>query len=985
MDGLVKELSRICSKFPLKEKIVIVDSHTIGEQINEAFVKAGHQAINLKYKTVLDLAQSLVEVHSETPLMLLDPAVGVHFTYDLLTKLKEQDSLGYFSEMEITPSFSHAVYNTIQTLRLAGFTKDTLDKNAFISAEKAEDMLLILKEFANILDEKRLTDKAALFALAMEYTQADEGKQFILQSNLKLSKLEEQFLGSILPETVVKLPLAPVYGVTTPEGTNLRAPRWGDPTSLSYLYWQEEAVGGGNLAIFTAKTEELEVKHILEAIKIAKLPLDENIIFYSNADSYITLFYQLSQKLDLPITYGEGLPVTFSRPGRLAAGLLHWIKTNYSVQAFLDLINEGLLVLDEGAPSKTRIAKILRDLQIGWSPSRYLTGLDAEIGRLSEKIVNDQLYEGRLKELGVLRDWLSAIFKKLPPMDLMLNYKKCLAGIAYLVKNYSKTSSALDELAKKALLEEIESIVPYADETLPSYAVFEKVKDLLLGIRIGQSRPKPGHLHVTSYKQGVYNSRPNVFIVGLDNRKFPGAASEDPLLLDEERRNLSSQLPLLREKGQDNLYTLLQVMAHSTSRVTVSYCHFDINENRAVNPAFVVLQCFRLMTGNIDADFKALTALPSAIIAEDIFEDKDYWNEKLSAEQSIQIDDGVLDHFPNVKQGIAAETARNTGGLTEYDGIVQIDAAEYDPRLNPNKTMTAGKLETLAKCAYAYFLKEVLKIKPVEDFLFDYNTWLNPAVRGSLLHSIFEKFYKRLAEEGIKPSYQKHLNKLLGLARDLVEKEAAILPPPNDRIYQRELNDILACCDIFLREEERYSENYDSLQFEYSFGIGDREAAIISLPSGDIKVSGIIDRVDRANNGAYHIIDYKTGSTYNYEKNGAFKGGRQLQHLIYALAIEQHLNLGEGAVEESSYYFPTVKGLADRYTRKQDKTLRTNGIALLEKLVDVIRHGHFEMTDDKNDCKFCEFQSVCRRHLYDQDTLEMKQSNQMLKGVRAYD
>jgi ATP-dependent helicase/nuclease subunit B len=223
------------------------------------------------------------------------------------------------------------------------------------------------------------------------------------------------------------------------------------------------------------------------------------------------------------------------------------------------------------------------------------------------------------------------------------------------------------------------------------------------------------------------------------------------------------------------------------------------------------------------------------------------------------------------------------------------------------------------------------------------------------------------------------------IAVSLIEQQKEILPPPNERVYQREVKDILACCEIFLKEEERYGENYDPLHFEYSFGIGDQEPAIVTLPSGELKISGIIDRVDKSKDGKYHIIDYKTGSTYGYAKNGAFKGGRQLQHLIYALAIEQHLNLGEGAVEESAYYFPTVKGMAERFSRKQDTALRTKGLDILEKLIDVIKHGYFEMSDDENDCKFCEYKLVCRRHFYPKEALEMKQSNQRLKGVRAYD
>ncbi|MFL6558344.1 MAG: PD-(D/E)XK nuclease family protein, partial [Bacillus sp. (in: firmicutes)] len=389
-------------------------------------------------------------------------------------------------------------------------------------------------------------------------------------------------------------------------------------------------------------------------------------------------------------------------------------------------------------------------------------------------------------------------------------------------------------------------------------------------------------------------------------------------------------------------------------------------------------------TGNKDAEFKALKSLPSSIIANDIFEEKDYWNDKLTNDESLQLNEGILNHFTNVKQGIAAETARNSGNFSEYDGLVHINA-EDDPRLNQEKTLSAGKFETLAKCPYSYFLREVLKVRPVEDVSFDAAKWLDAATRGSLLHSIFETFYKRLTQVHDKPSYAKHLELIVEIAQTLIDEQKEVLPPPNDRVYQRERNDILACCDIFLKEEELHGENYDPLHFEYSFGIGEQEPAIITLPSGEVRIAGIIDRIDQSKDGKYHIIDYKTGSSFGYAKNAAFKGGRQLQHMIYALAIEQHLNLGEGAVEESSYYFPTQKGLAQRFTRKQDRTLRNNGLDILEKLIDAVKYGYFEMTDDVNDCKFCEYRLACRRHFYDKETLGLKQSNQKLKGIRAYD
>jgi CRISPR/Cas system-associated exonuclease Cas4 (RecB family) len=998
MKSLINALHSIMQEYPYQQKVMIVDQYSIGEQIMEAYVKSGYAAINLTYKTAMDLAKEVLETHFPNSPQIIDSTIGSQLTYLVLSQLKYRGLLHYFDQMEVTASFSRTMFQTIDTLRMAGYTSQTLNPAMFLTEKKGQDLKQILSNYEELLQKHQLSDQAELIRKALLYADIHSKDIHLLQSNLSLSYLEEELLHKLLPETTVKLPLQPVNGIKIPERTGVCSILWGEPVPFSNVYNLENAKEPAPLSIFTAKTEELEIKTIFQKIKDSQSQFDENIIYYTSGDPYITSFYHLSQKGDIPITFGEGIPVSFSRPGRLAAGILQWIKSNYSVTAFLDLLHQGVLTLEGGAPSNTRITRMLRDAHIGWGKDRYVTQLNDHYKALLEKAGKQEdderkaYYENRASQVSWVMNMFKTLTAKLPNNEEMMNHQAALNGLLYMIKNACKTTSALDELAKTALIDEIEKVLPYSNETYPRFSVFDKLEDLLLSMRVLRSKPKPGHLHVSSYQNGIYQSRPYVFIIGLDNKKFPGGSSEDPLLLDMERKKLGNRLPIMQDRGQEKLYSMLQLLAQSQGKVTVSYCHFDVNDNRAVSPSYLFLQCYRLVSGNHDADFNDIKQLPSTLALEDAFDERDYWNQYLVNNDQILVNRDLYEHFSNLERGLQAEKKRIQESFSEFDGLVFVDQAALDPIRNDEKVMTASRLETLAACPFSYFLEEVLGVKPVEEIKFDPYKWLDPATRGSLLHKTFETFYQELQKEGSTKPNENHEELIIGIALELINQQKEILPPPNDRVFQLEVNDILSCCRIFLKEEIVHCQTYKPTYFEYTFGAGENKPAEITLSSGKtIKVSGKIDRVDETSSGKYHIIDYKTGSTYNYGTNKIFKGGRQLQHLLYALAIEQHLQLEAGIVEESAYYFPTAKGLGERYVRTQDTTVRTNGLDILERLMDVLANGTFTMTDDPEDCKFCEFKMVCRRSFYHEDTLKVKVMDKNVEalrrfiGVRAYD
>lgn len=999
MKSLVEQLVTIHTNFPFQEKIIISDSYTMGAQMLEAFTDHGHKAINLTYKIVNDLAEELIELHHPDQKELVNGTIGSQLVSTILLQLKENHSLRYFNKMEITASFSQAMYQILHTIRLAGYTSATLNSNAFLTEDKGEDIKLILAEYEALLLSYQRTDYAENLRVAKEYATSNTSNSiYILQSNLSLTHLEEEFLYALLPEQTYKLPLQQVFGVKVPEKTSLRSIMWGEPTPLSYLYDLDHKIDTDKITLFAAKTEEVEMNHILHKIKESQTKIDNHVIYYTNREPYVTHFYHLSQKVDLPITFGEGLPVLTTRPGRLIAGMLQWIASNYSVNGFLDMLHEGLIHIEEGMPSGIKITNILRKASIGWGKKRYISQLTEEINRLEKKLEEEieekkeEYYQEKLNQVNLLQKWFVKLLNKMPEYKEELNYQECLNGIVFVLKNYCRTSSVADSVAKTELLEEIQKLSPYCDETLSRFKVFEKLRELLLSINVLKSGAKPGYLHVTSYEYGIYETRDFVYIVGLDSRKFPGESKENPLLLDTERNRLGNGLNVNEHKGQEKLYNLVQLFAQHEEDITLSYCNFAINENRVVHPAHVFLQAYRLISGKPDADFKDVAKIPSYFVAKELFNEKDYWAQKIIAEETVTLQDNVLSQFHNLQLGMKAYRARNEVTFTEFDGKIEIDQDIFDPRINQEQSITAGRLEKLAKCPYSYFLSEVLGVQPIEDTMFNPNKWLDAATRGSLLHSIFESFYKTLQERNEKPFYSKHQGTLLKIAKEHIELQRKIIQPPNERVYELEMVDIEECCKIFLKEEEQHVDTYKPLHFEYTFGVQEIEAAEITLPSGQsVKVAGKIDRVDETSSGKWHIVDYKTGSSYGYSKHGLFNGGRQLQHFIYALAIEQHLKLETGFVEESAYYFPRVKGLAQRFVRKQDEQVRSQGLTLLENLIQLISQGVFPMTDDESDCKFCEFQSVCQRKFYDSDTLSAKQSDKTYEplrqflGVRAHD
>ncbi|TSC63664.1 MAG: hypothetical protein G01um1014106_451, partial [Parcubacteria group bacterium Gr01-1014_106] len=119
-----------------------------------------------------------------------------------------------------------------------------------------------------------------------------------------------------------------------------------------------------------------------------------------------------------------------------------------------------------------------------------------------------------------------------------------------------------------------------------------------------------------------------------------------------------------------------------------------------------------------------------------------------------------------------------------------------------------------------------------------------------------------------------------------------------------------------------------------------------SLQLSTTRVTGRIDRIDRAENGAVIITDFKTGEGKGKDAS------TDTQLSIYALATRKALGL-----EPAKLRFAYVEtGAEEASTRTQEQDIQT--AQHIEDVASRIRRGEFQATPGYW-CRFCDFRKIC--------------------------
>ena len=349
-----------------------------------------------------------------------------------------------------------------------------------------------------------------------------------------------------------------------------------------------------------------------------------------------------------------------------------------------------------------------------------------------------------------------------------------------------------------------------------------------------------------------------VLVCGLTESEFPLAATPEPFLSDELRRELAICSGLRLRPREDTLgrerYLLYTSVSRATERVVLSYRSSDEEGNLALPSPFL------------------------ADVSELLVED---WPERRRRRMLADV------VWPAMEAPTERELARTraaakaplAGDVPSPIGSLSEAALEH---VRHRRILSAGALESYGDCPVRWLIERELqpgKLEPDPD----------PLVRGAYMHNVIEQVLRRLGE----PVTQQSLPHGLEILDEVLDQEPhAIAVSAGEAIRAAAKQGVRADLRRYLAHEARDGLDWPPYGLELRFGFDEDEESLPPLELGDeVRVRGIIDRVDADADGHAVVRDYKSGGTRPEYQGARWALDRRLQVALYMLVVRELLGL----------------------------------------------------------------------------------------------
>ena len=735
---------------------------------------------------------------------------------------------------------------------------------------------------------------------------------------------------------------------------------------------------GSDLQRIEARSPVEEAREALRWLKAHVvrhgLPLSACAVAVPDLETYRSPLQDAAEEFGLPIQFSQGALLSTTPLGAAVSDLLSLAFQDYSLRPLLDTLRSPYLDLAALGlhPSDAKLLEIasrygqvvqglaqweetLQDLSTQVSGPEDLGDL-AEEGASTPRLPTGALAARLLTGLRMVSERLS------PPTG-ELSYKQWAFWLQELLENLG----LFDRLAASGETElsstfDLLLLSLSRSETLTGacptgYSSFLKEWEGLVNATSVQDERSHESRAVRVMRlmeaRGVRVDA--LAVLGLAEGVFPAVERADPFLSEEVR----SQLGMEAHLGQEQAGLFYQVVTRADRYLLLTrpYLAKD-GESWEPSPYWNALQeLLQEKPVRIHPD-EARPLSEAASVNELLFWAARRWSQNgLDLPAALSGSFGTRwQHIADTQSVLADRLQKEARGA--YDGdlteLAQILSLRYGERAG----WSASRLEAYASCPFSFLVSSALGLEVIEAPQIGYQA----NQLGTILHEVLEKVYPEVADPADTAAVLAHLPDVARRVFEAAPKNYQFRPSPLWETQQAELLLVLAATVQGISDLDA-DQGWRPLAFEAKFGMEGHAPLVLHTPGGDIRLHGLVDRIDINPQGKLRVIDYKSGSSHLAPRD--LIEGRRLQLPIYALAASQALGLGEPV---EGFYWKLFQQAASALKLSQFQSEAGSGPEAafrmatdhIETIVSLIRQGLFQPLPPPGGCpSYCAAASWC--------------------------
>lgn len=708
-----------------------------------------------------------------------------------------------------------------------------------------------------------------------------------------------------------------------------------------------------DLRLLSAVNMREEVSFIAGEVKrslLAGMPPDSILVAFPSLDEYGPLAEELFTDFGIPYNRALGRQLSASPVTTAVVSLLSSCREDHSGPSLLRIFSSPFLKFGEAPYLAPALARLMADRRITGGRHKLLDALK----RSSPEAAGPDVLTGPLTDLFAALEPFSSrdpasLTIWMDRLSSLLSWSGLGVRVALIKGPLNRNLQAYKKLTETlASLRQAGALFPEYSHTFSEWLFL--LKKTFMHARYQVPPDDEGGVQVLGMEESIGHDWKEIYLGGLVDGAFPRRLPQNIFLPEATLEALGMRaLESARLSAAGHFYRLLL----SAPRVTLTWPENVGDKPIVPSPFLAELTPLRKAgvlkeASNVQFSLKVEESRSIPELAKSL---------SLAGDMS-----GLEKALKSDREGMAGIAAGLGYEHGETPGSMAI----------PERTeFSVTELDDYLKCPYAYYVKHLLRISPLEEVSED----ISALDRGSKAHAVLRRFYEEWKGPVAAGDREKARELLTALADREFDAEA-------DTFRNRREKDLFVTvmAERFLdAEEEFWRQGFRPAYLEKKI-----ESFTLTLTGGArVELHGKIDRIDADGQGNFIIVDYKTGG-YPLPVMTAEQEIFQLP--VYAVMARRSLadkdpglkrtvglayydlsGKNKGATRDMVLYNkealgdqPSTKPKASPKSAADFEAILTQSMDSARRAVEGILAGKFPSTPrDENKCRYCTNEMMC--------------------------